>query len=267
MDETTVLDSATAKLDQLYAAIVEHATNFGVTLLSAIVFWMVGRWLIGFVVGLVQRSLTRQKFDPTVLRYLGSFITVTLNIVLVVAILGYCGIETTTFAALLAAVGLAIGMAWSGLLANLAAGAFIIVLRPFKVGDFVNAGGITGTVVEIGLFVTSINTEENVLSLVGNDKIFSDTIQNYSSNLFRRLEFKTTFPDSVNKDLLITELREKIARIPQALSEPHAEVRMGNSLGDEIDVTIHVYCHNEHFNTVHETVSSLIQAQQRMAGA
>jgi hypothetical protein len=95
-----------------------------------------------------------------------------LNIVLVVAILGYFGVETTSFVAILAAAGIAIGMAWGGLLANFAAGAFMIVLRPFKVGDFVTAAGITGTVKEIGLFVTALNTPDNVLTLVGNNKIF-----------------------------------------------------------------------------------------------
>src|SRR6266498_2418537 len=114
----------------------------------------------------VSHALERQKVDPTLLRYLGTIISVTLNIILVVAILGYFGVETTSFAAIVAAAGIAIGMAWSGLLSNFAAGAFIMVLRPFKVGDFVTAGGVTGTVKEIGLFVTAIVTLENVLNLV-----------------------------------------------------------------------------------------------------
>ena len=85
-------------------------------------------------------------------------------------------------------IGLAIGMAWSGLLANLAAGGFIIVLRPFKVGEFINAGGVTGTVQEIGLFATTILTPDNVKTVVGNNKIFSDNIHNYSTNPVRRVE-------------------------------------------------------------------------------
>ncbi|MDZ7924119.1 MAG: mechanosensitive ion channel family protein [Marinagarivorans sp.] len=95
---------------------------------------LIGRWLIGVAVGMVRSSLERQKLDPTVLRYVGSIVTVTLNILLVIGILGYFGIQTTTFAALIAAAGVAIGMAWSGLLAHFAAGAFLVVLRPMKVG-------------------------------------------------------------------------------------------------------------------------------------
>lgn len=191
MEEGQALVSAgTAKVNQLLELAAQYGAAFAVKILAAIAFWVVGRWLIGFAVGLLQKGLGQQKVDPTVLRYLGNFVTVTLNILLVIGILGYFGVQTTTFAALIAAVGLAIGMAWSGLLANLAAGGFIIVLRPFKVGDFVTVGGVTGTVTEIGLFVTAINTPDNVLTLVGNNKIFGDTIQNYSHNAFRRVDLK-----------------------------------------------------------------------------
>jgi len=116
-----------------------------------------------------------------------------LNIILVVAIRGYFGVETTSFAAILAAAGIAIGMAWSGLLANFAAGAFMVVLRPFKVGDFVTVGGITGTVKEVGLFVTALNTPDNVLTIIGNNKVFSDTIQNFSANPYRRVDLKANW--------------------------------------------------------------------------
>src|SRR5262244_1581312 len=123
--------------------IAAYAVGIGFKIVGAIVFWLIGRWLIGFAVSMVSIALEKQKVDPTLLRYLGTVISVTLNIILVVAILGYFGVETTSFAAILAAAGVAIGLAWSGLLANFAAGAFMIVLRPIKVGDFVTAGGVT----------------------------------------------------------------------------------------------------------------------------
>jgi small conductance mechanosensitive channel len=95
-------------------------------------------------------------------------------------ILGYVGIQTTSFAAMLAGAGVALGAAWSGLLGNFAAGAFMLILRPFKVGDFVSIGGQVGTVHELGLFGTTIVTPDNVHTLVGNGKIFGDTIQNFT---------------------------------------------------------------------------------------
>jgi len=132
-------------IQQYSDIIAAYATAVGMKILAAIAFWIIGRWLIGLAGRMLQRVLEKQKIDPTLMRYIGSFVAVTLNIVLVVAILGY-GVQTTTFAALVAGIGIAIGAAWGGLLSNLAAGAFLIVLKPFKVGDFITAGGVTGTV-------------------------------------------------------------------------------------------------------------------------
>src|SRR4051812_8530082 len=114
---------------------------FGLKVLGALIAWIIGRYLIGLAVRLMGAGLTRQEVDPTLQRYISSIVTVALNIVLVVAILGYFGVETTSFAALVAGMGIAVGAAWGGLLSNFAAGAFILVLRPFKVGDYVVAGG------------------------------------------------------------------------------------------------------------------------------
>ena len=120
-----------------------------IKVLAAIAFWIVGRWLIGRVIALMQAAMSRNHVDPTLTKYLGSIVNIALNITLVLGILGYFGIQTTSFAAMLAGAGVAIGAAWSGMLGNFAAGAFMLVLRPFKVGDFVCIGGITGTVHEL----------------------------------------------------------------------------------------------------------------------
>src|SRR3954469_21676962 len=131
------------------------ATQVGLKILGAAVLWFVGRRLISFTGNILSKALGRQSLDVTIAGYIKSTVTVLLNIALVVALLGFFGVETTTFAALLAAGGVAIGVAWSGLLANFAAGVFIVILRPFKVGDFVTAGGVTGTISAIGLFGTT----------------------------------------------------------------------------------------------------------------
>ena len=226
MDDTTIVNVGTEKINALWATVSQYAFAFGIKILAAIAFWVIGRWLIGFAVGMVQKSLERQKVDPTVLRYVGSFITVTLNVLLVVGILGFFGIQTTSLAALIAAVGLAIGMAWSGLLANLAAGGFIIVLRPFKVGDFICAGGVTGTVKEIGLFTTAINTPDNVLTMVGNNKIFGDNIQNFTHNPFRRVELKAQLSGAADYQAAIALLKQRVAAIPNVLGEPPVDVEI-----------------------------------------
>jgi small conductance mechanosensitive channel len=247
MDETTIVNVGTEKVSAFMTTVMQYATTFGIKILAAIAFWVIGRWLINFAVSLVQRSLERQKVDPTVLRYVGSFITVTLNILLVVGILGYFGIQTTSLAALIAAVGLAIGMAWSGLLANLAAGGFIIILRPFKVGDFISAGGVVGTVKEIGLFATTINTPDNVMTLVGNNKIFSDNIQNFSHNSFRRVELKAQLSGAADYQAAVALLKQRIAAIPNVLSDPPVDVEIleFNLVGPVL--AVRPYCHNDDY--------------------
>ncbi|WP_147475943.1 mechanosensitive ion channel family protein, partial [Pseudomonas syringae] len=238
MDALNVINVGTDRINSLFNIVLQYGTAVVLKLVIAALLWIVGRWLIGVLVRMAQRSLTRQRFDPTVLRYVGSFITVTLNIILVIAILSYCGIETTSFAALLAAVALAIGMAWSGLLANLAAGGFIIVLRPFKVGDVITAAEVTGTVVEIGLFVTSINTPDNVLNLVGNNKIFSDTIVNYSSNDFRGVELTATLPATVDEQAVISRLKEQVGSLANVLSSPPVDVHLSGATADSFTLAV-----------------------------
>ena len=158
-------------------------------------------------------ALASDGSNQALARYIQASLSVTLNIALVVSILGFFGVETTTFAALIAAGGVAIGLAWGGLLANFAAGGVLMVLRPFKVGDAVTAGGVTGTVEAIGLFGTTINTSDNVMAIVGSNKIFSDTIQNYSANPYRRVDMTVTIDNSVRHQRAIALLKEGLLRM------------------------------------------------------
>jgi small conductance mechanosensitive channel len=246
--------------------IVTTATDVGIKIVAAIVFWVVGRWLIGVAVNMVRASLERQKVDPTVLRYLGSVITVTLNVLLVVGILGYFGIQTTTFAALIAAAGVAIGMAWSGLLSNFAAGAFLVVLRPMKVGDFVTVAGVTGTVVELGLFTTTLNTPDNVHTIIGNNKIFSDNIQNYTANPFRRVDLKCQLSGAADHQAAMVLLREKIATIPNVLPEPKVDVEILDFTLVGPVLAVRPYCHNDNYWQVYFDTNKMIREALGEAG-
>ena len=226
---------------------------------GALVLWLVGRWLISFSVRLMSRALRRQQFDATLSRYLETGLGILLNIALVVALLGYFGVETTTFAALLAAGGIAIGVAWGGLLANFAAGTFLVFLRPFKVGDVVTAAGVTGTVDAIGLFGTTINTPDNVLTIVGNNKVFSDTIQNFSANPYRRVDLTATINNSVDHNQAIRLLKERIARIPNVLSSPPPDVDILQFTPVGPLLCVRPYCSNLHYWQVYFDTNRLIR--------
>ena len=199
-------------------------TTVGLQVLGAIVIFIVGRWVIGFLTRVIRKALTREKFDPTLSRFLVSATKVTLNVFLVIVILSQFGVQTASFAALLAGAGLAIGAAWSGLLANFAAGMFLIVLRPFKVGDFIAAAGVTGTVQEIGLFVTTILTPDNIHTFVGNNKLFSDNVQNFSSTPYRRVELTAQISGDADPDQAMQAIRQYVAQIPNVLQNPEPEV-------------------------------------------
>jgi small conductance mechanosensitive channel len=245
---------------------ITYATEIGTKIIAAIIFWVVGRWLIHLVQRMLQQVLGKQKVDPSLMRYIGNFVGVSLNIVLVVAILGYFGVETTTFAALVAGVGIAIGAAWGGLLSNLAAGAFLLVLRPFKVGDFVTAAGVTGTVSEIGLFVTALITPDNVMTMVGNAKIFSDTIQNYTTNAYRRVELKCQLAGSADHVAAMKILREKLSSVPNVLSKPAVDVEIleFNLVGPVL--AVRPYCHNDHYWQVYFDGNRTIREALAAAG-
>jgi small conductance mechanosensitive channel len=238
----------------------------GIRILEALALWIVGRRLIGFSIRLIDRAMTRQKIDPTLIRYINNTVGAILNIVLVVAILGFFGVETTSFAALLAAAGVAVGMAWSGLLGNFAAGVFLIILQPFKVGDFVTAGGVTGTVDEVGLFVTSINTPDNIRTFVGNGKIFGDVIHNFSANAYRRVELEAQLAHGVDPHQAIEMLKAGLAKIPNVLADPAPSVEILTFTMVGPVLAVRPFCNNKDYWQVYFATNLLIKESFTTAG-
>lgn len=251
------MDSIT--IDRVREVLVGGVAAAAFKILAAFVFWIAGRWLIGIAVSVVKRALERQKVDPTLVRYAGSIINVMLNIVLVIGILGYFGVQTTTFAALFAGAGVAIGMAWSGLLGHFAAGAFLIVLRPFKAGDFVTVGGVTGTVREIGLFATTLDTPDNVHTVIGNGKVLADNIVNYSANPHRRVELKAQLSGAADWKAVVAVLEQKLAAIPNVMKDPKPEVTIleFNLVGPVL--AVRPYCHTDHYWQVYFDANQVLK--------
>lgn len=245
---------------------VTTLTNVGLKVLGAIVLYLVGRALINWVIHLVQRALERQKVDPTLLRYVGTVIAVLANIALVIAILGYFGVETTSFAAILAGAGIAIGTAWGGLLTNFAAGAFLVILRPYRVGDFVNAGDVTGTVRAIGLFVTTIDTPDGVQTHVGNGKVLGGTIQNFSANPVRRVDLTAQLHYSVNVHDAIARLKAKLVQIPNVASSPAPDVEILSFSEFGPILAVRPYTHTDHYWQVYFDGNKAIVAVAGEAG-
>jgi small conductance mechanosensitive channel len=233
-------------------------TAVGLKIVGAVVLYMVGRWLIGFGVSLMSKVLTARNFDATLQRYLSNILGVALNIVLVVAILGYFGVETTSFAALVVGLGLAVGAAWSGLLANFAAGAFLIIFRPYKVGDYVLAGAVEGTVSEIGLFNTTIISPDNVTVIVANGKVSGEIIRNFSANPYRRVDRTAQLAFGVNPMDAIARLKSGLAAIPNVIQSPAPDVEILDFNERGTVLAVRPYCHTDHYWQVYFDTNRLI---------
>ncbi len=235
------------------------ALALSIRVLEAIVLWIVGRWLIGVATRMIGKAMTKQKIDPTVIRYIQNAVAALLNIILVIAILGFFGVETTSLAALIAAAGVAIGLAWSGLLSNFAAGVFLVILQPMKVGDFVTAGGVTGTVHEIGLFASSIDTLDNVRNIVGNGKIFGDVIQNFSTNPYRRVELTAQLAHGVDVHAAMAMLKKAVAGIPNVMTAPAPDVEILTFNLAGTVLAVRPYCNNKDYWQVYFDTNRLIK--------
>ncbi len=243
-----------------------YVLPFGWKIVGAVALWIAGGWVIGFVAGLLARAMARQKVEPTLIRYAQSTTRVVLRIVLVIAILSLFGVETTSFAALLAAAGIAIGAAWGGLLANFAAGVFLVLLRPFKVGDFITAGGVTGTVREIGLFATTIDQPDNVRATVGNNKIFADNIVNYGANPHRRVDLTAQLAHGVDPLAAMKVLAARVRAVANVLAVPPPDVEILEFNAAGTKLAVRPYCANEHYWQVFFDTNKAILAAGAEAG-
>ena len=246
--------------------VIATGTWLALQVLGAIAMWIVGRWLIRFATRLISRALTTQHVEATLIRYICSIVSVLLDLILIVAILGFFGVQTTTFAAVLAAAGVAIGLAWSGLLSNFAAGVFLVIFQPFKAGDFVTAGGVTGTIETVGIFVTTIDTLDNVRTIVGNNKIFSDNIQNFSANPYRRVDLVAQLAHSVPPGDAIRLLKEALARIPNVLTNPAPDVEILEFNFSGPVLAVRPYCDNRHYWQVYFDTNRAIRETFGQAG-
>jgi small conductance mechanosensitive channel len=167
---------------------------------------------------------------------------------------------------LIAGVGLAIGAAWGGLLSNFAAGGFLIVLRPFKVGDYILAGGVEGTVEAIGLFGTTMSTPDNVQTIVGNAKVFGDTIKNFSTNPYRRVDRTAQLAHGVDIADAVSRLRTALAAIPNVIAAPAPDVDVLDFTPMGPVLAVRPYCHTSHYWQVYFDTNRTIAGTFGKAG-
>ena len=227
-----------------------YLAPFALKVIGAFALWIVSGFVIRLTKRLLRKALEVRKVDPTLIIYASQTLGVALRALTVVAILNLFGIETTSFSAILAAAGVAIGVAWSGLLSNFAAGIFLILFRPFKSGDSITAGGVTGVVREIGLFATTIDNGDNLRVFVGNNKLFSDNILNYSSNAYRIASFKILLAHSVSPEASINAFTLALEKVPGVRPDPKVSGEITEFSPMGVFITMKASCHQSAYANV-----------------
>lgn len=209
----------------------EYIIPFGINIAMAILIYIVGKIVVKIMVNVFGKLMAKSKYDDMLTNFLKSIVSALLMIFVIIAALGQLGVDTTSLAAILAAAGLAIGLSLQGSLSNFAAGVMLLVFRPFKAGDFVDAGGASGTVKSVGIFTTMMTTPDNKEVIVPNGQIYGGNIINYSAKDTRRVDmvFGIGYDDDLKKAKSILE--EMVAADPRVLKEPAAQVAV-SELGD-----------------------------------
>lgn len=221
-----------SKLSRVLDSLVEQGAALGWTLIKALLVFIVGRFLISMINKLVQRVLLKRKIDPSIKTFVGSLIHIILMILLIISVVGALGVQTASFAALLASAGVAIGMALSGNLSNFAGGLIILIFKPYKVGDFIEAQGLSGIVREIQIFHTVLTTTDNKVIYIPNGSLSSSAVVNYSYQEVRRVDW--TFGVEYGTDYAKVKgvLEDILAKDERILQEPAAPFVAMSQLAD-----------------------------------
>ncbi|MBK8741326.1 MAG: mechanosensitive ion channel family protein [Betaproteobacteria bacterium] len=253
-------------LDTVNQFLQAYVVPFGWRILGALALWIVGGWVIRILIRLAHNAMAVRHVDKTLSTYGEAAIRVGLRVILCIALLGVFGVETTSLAALLAAVGIAIGTAWSGLLSNFAAGVFLVVLRPFKVGDVIGAAGVTGEVKSIGLFLTAVDTGENLRTYIGNSKVLGDNIVNYTTNGYRRVDLRAQLAHGVDTRDAMARLAPRVARVANVRAEPPPSIAILEFTAIGPVLAVRPYCATADYQQVYFDVNQVIAEVLEQAG-
>jgi Small-conductance mechanosensitive channel len=255
----TVVEIETTKLEKAVEIFYGYCTDFGITLIKALLVFAIGRLVIMVVNKIVKRILNKNRIDPSVRSFVSSLVNVVLIVLLVISVVGVLGIQTTSFAALLASAGIGIGMALSGNLSNFAGGVIILVFKPFKVGDYIDNLTISGTVTEIQIFHTILLSSDNKEIFVPNGTLSSGVVVNYSIKNTRRVEWSFNINYGENFEsvkAIIEDILSKDTRVLPEYGPPFVEI---NTLVDnKINIIARVWVKRINYTPVYHDTYKLI---------
>jgi small conductance mechanosensitive channel len=246
--------------------VIELGTTWGIRIVGALfalfMAWIVAAWARRRVL----RALEGRNFDPALTKFAASMLRYTILVAAVLGVLGVFGVETTSFAAVIGAAGLAIGLAFQGTLSNFAAGVMLLIFRPFKIGDFVSVAGIMGTVQEIDLFTSDLTTVDNRRLVVPNSKIFGEVIENFTHHDTRRCDVAVGVEYDADIDKTREVLEAVAPSIPGVLQDPPPQIFLAELGASSVDWQVRVWCETDDFWEVHQATVRAAKAALEEAG-
>jgi len=243
----------------------ELLMKFGLKVIAAIVIFVIGRWVAKLIKNVLQKAMVRTKVDSAVVGFTCSLVHAAVMVFVILAALGQVGIQTTSFIAVLGAAGLAVGLALQGSLANFAAGVLILLFRPYKLGDFIEAGGATGVVKEIHIFTTTLTTVDNKREIVPNAKMMGDKITNYAAEGTRRVDLTACISYGDSIDTAKAALMDEVTKNEKVLTDPAPFIGVSAMNDSSIDLTVRPWVKSadywDVFFTLNEAIKKRLEAE------
>ncbi|MBQ1973754.1 MAG: mechanosensitive ion channel [Paraprevotella sp.] len=229
------------RIQQLIQQLINWGVEAGKSILAATLIFIIGRFIISIINKMVRRILIRHNVEPSIRTFIRSFVNILLTVMLIVSIVSALGVNTTSFAALLASAGVAIGMALSGNLQNLAGGLIILLFKPYKVGDYIDAESASGTVKEIQIFHTILTTPDNKEIYVPNGALSSGAVTNYNRNDTRRLSWTISIEYGEDVEKVKKVLTDLVLADERVLKDPAPFVALQALSASSVDILLRAW--------------------------
>lgn len=258
--DTIVSGGGMDKLSQITQQLFEFGVSAGGRILAALLVFIVGRFLMSLINRFVSKMMDRRKVDVSIKTFMKSLINILLTILLIIAVVGKLGVETTSFAALLASAGVAIGMALSGNLQNFAGGLVVLLFKPYKVGDWIESQNVSGAVKEIQIFHTILTTADNKVIFIPNGALSSGVVINYSCNATRRIEWVIGIDYNEDYEKVERVVRDVLVVDKRILDTPAPFVAINTLGASSVNVVIRVWVASENYWDVYFDMNKTIYA-------
>ena len=244
---------------------IDLGVEAGKSIIIAIIIYFVGKGLISLINRMLVGMMVRKNIDPAIQSFTKSLVNILLMVLLVISVVSALGVNTTSFAALLASAGVAVGMALSGNLQNLAGGIVILLFRPFRVGDYIEAQGTGGTVTEIQIFHTILTTADNKKIYLPNGALSSGNITNYSKEPLRRVDFTVGVEYGEDIDKVRKALSDILSMDERVLQEPAPVIVLGSLADSSVNMSVRVWVKSENYwNVYFETNEKIYNEFNRL---